>query len=135
MTPAELVAFLGTPSRDVFTSDLASRLGRRKDTHHGDVTYAEFPKGGISLVIDPSTELVTTVFVYAESKKKTGYAGDVPEGLSLDLSRDELRAKLGDPQESRDGLMSWDTWERGDYRLRAEYKKDGQRLKMFVLMG
>lgn len=131
----ELIDFLGAASRDVFTSELASRLGRRKDTHHGDVTYAEYPKGGVDLVIDPSVELVTTVFVYVPTKKRPAYAGPLPEALSLDLSREGIRAKLGDPQESRDGAMSWDTWERGDYRLRAEYKKDGQRLKMLVLMG
>ena len=124
--------FVGANVDEVFNSGLASALGARKDQHHGDRSYAIYSRGGVELSIDPGLGLVNGVFVYPDRKRKPGFEGELPGGVTTSDSRAELLAKLGEPDDSLPGL--WDTWERGAYKLRAEYTSEGE-LKMLVLMS
>ncbi|GAB5547253.1 MAG: hypothetical protein SangKO_070130 [Sandaracinaceae bacterium] len=124
--------FLGASTNHVFTSELASSLGPRKEQHHGDRSYAIYARGGVELSVDPALDIVKGVFIYPDRKRKPGFTGELPAGVTTSDTRDGLLAKLGEPDETL--ASRWDTWERAAYKLRAEYASDGN-LKMFVLMG
>lgn len=95
----------------------------------GGTTYVEAPNLGFSLVLsDEGT--VEAVHLYSEGHQgNAAFRGQIPCGLSFDMSRVDVRNLLGQPDNfSEGGIESalgtyppWDSYRRADFELHVEY--------------
>jgi len=95
-----------------------------------DSYYYNFKSEGISLRFDNRDDELTTIFLYSEGTDRfRQYQGDLPSGLSFQLTRKEVESILGPPGKSGGGGGSygWDNYwaEYRSKRIRITY--DGNR--------
>jgi S1-C subfamily serine protease len=91
-----------------------------------DSYYYNFKSEGISLRFDNRDDELTTIFLYSEGADRfRQYQGDLPFGLSFQLTRKEVESILGPPEESGgDGVIDFWTSYRSK-RIGVTY--DGKR--------
>lgn len=71
------------------------------------------------------TLVVSTVFLFAEGvQKHRQYQGDLPHGLRFGMSRDQVRALLGEPQWTSP-VLPIDRWHYDGYRLAVNFDDSG----------
>jgi hypothetical protein len=76
-------------------------------TTFNDRTYYEFKGEGISLQFNKS-DVLTTIFAYTDKADGFGpYAGKLPYGITLQLTRREVESKLGPPERSGGGTINY----------------------------
>ena len=147
MDAQQLVALFGCPAGDPRLEVVLTRLGVTDTPKlpRGEFTaYLEIQKEGISLVFRDEASLkdedkplgrgpLVFVGVHFYSAGHDGYAeftGDLPHGLALADSREDLIRKLGESEwkRERDGRVRNERWIFPDYRLAATYSRDGSSL-------
>ncbi|MBZ2190601.1 hypothetical protein K8B33_15980 [Alcanivorax sp. JB21] len=95
----------------------------------GDEAYVEIPEAGLSIVLYENGKIQA---VHLHSDGHGGYQARVdglPEGLAFDMSRKQVRAKLGEPLENSEGVMlpvlgqkpAWDAFGMQGYVMHVEY--------------
>ena len=78
-----------------------------KITSFNDRTYYEFKGEGISLQFNKS-DVLTTIFAYTEKADGFAqYAGRLPYGITLQLTRRQVESKLGPPERSGGGTINY----------------------------
>jgi hypothetical protein len=106
-----------------------------------DQSYVSFPDLGISLVL-PDDEVVSAVHLYSDQHDGfSGYAGELPNGLSFGMTKDEVRATFGDPDQSgpaRDihpfGMSpAWDSFVSDGRRIHVEYQLEGSGIRLVTI--
>ena len=95
-----------------------------------DSYYYNFKSEGISLRFDGRDDELTTIFLYSEGADRFHqYKGDLPSGLSWQVTRKEVESILGPPDKfgGGGGVYDWDNYwtEYRSKRIRIEY--DGNR--------
>lgn len=89
---------------------------------------------GIEIHSEETEDRITAVYLYAEGTD--GYRqfkGVLPERLSFDLSRQQVRDLMKvKPGFSDDGKEPYDTWDRDDYRVVVSYDAKGKITSVYV---
>lgn len=67
--------------------------------------------------------ILYSILMLLKHPKKPTYAGDLPERIGRDSSRDQLRSIFGSPTES-DEDMGWDAWATSGVRTTVTYASD-----------
>lgn len=107
-----------------------------------DQSYIGAPDYGISVVL-PDHETVAAVHLFAgTTSEMSRYPYELPEGLTFDMSRKEIRGLLGEPEQQGEestvpvlGRMPpWDIFARGGHRIHVEYDWGENRLRLVTLM-
>jgi len=113
---AALSSMLGKSINNAQVKVWLSELGACTEAlvdRFGDSYYYNFKSEGISLRFDNQDDELTTVFLYSEGADRfRQYQGDLPFGLSFQLTRKEIESILGAPDESGgDGVIDyWTTY-------------------------
>lgn len=100
------------------------------DPEYGLDRYIEFPDRGLAIVIDWN-DVCSCVQLFGANKEPSyqQYAGPLPEGLTFNSSRCDVREALGVPVESRDGgvgkselhILPWDWFNYRGQKVHFEY--------------
>lgn len=97
----------------------------------GGTTYVEALDCGLSFVL-ADDGIVKAVHLYAEGHQgSSGFRGRIPCGLRFNMSREEVRELLGQPDSHSDGGIEtflgayppWDSFRRAYFELHVEYTK------------
>lgn len=100
------------------------------DPEYGLDRYIEFPDRGFAIVIDWN-DVCSCVQLFGADKDPSyqQYAGPLPEGLTFNSSRIDVREALGAPVESRDSdsrifelqILPWDWFDYLGQKVHFEY--------------
>lgn len=107
----------------------------------GDESYLQLPLLGISMVL-PDGETISAVHLHASGHE--GYSefqGELPAGIVFAMSREEARARLGNPAQCGDGgpvlllgpRPAWDAFIVDGQRLHLEYAEDNQSVRLITI--
>lgn len=107
----------------------------------GDESYLQLPLLGISVVL-PDRETISVVHLHASGHE--GYSefqGELPAGIVFAISREEARARLGNPAQCGDGgrvpllgpRPAWDAYIVDGQRLHLEYAGDNQSIRLVTI--
>lgn len=101
---AALSSMLGKSVNNAQVKAWLSELGACTEglvDRFSDSYYYNFKSEGISLRFDNRDDELTTIFLYSEGADRfRQYQGDLPFGLSFQLTRKEIESILGPPDES-----------------------------------
>jgi hypothetical protein len=107
-----------------------------------DQSYVSLIAAGVSLVL-PDHVHVGVVQLHAEGHEGfAGYVGRIPGGITLTMSRDEIRRKLGLPKKSGEAKRvpilgqkpAWDSYAIGSMHLHVQYSMNGSRVQLVSLI-
>lgn len=149
MKPYELVSATSTDPRVqellVRHGIPPSRVKLKRGSHDIGI---EVPGGGFDLVftlveaipsmvrgdLSEGALVLSAVFLYpAATGKHAGFRQGLPEGLTAEMTRDDVSALLG-PPDSVSPVFPNDRWDRGDGRsLIVDFSEDGQRMTLVTL--
>jgi hypothetical protein len=109
---AALSSMLGKSINNQQVKTWLSELGACTEAlidRFNDSYYYNFKSEGISLRFDNRDDELTTIFLYSEGADRfRQYQGDLPFGLSFQLTRKEVESILGPPEESGgDGVIDF----------------------------
>lgn len=107
----------------------------------GDESYLQLPLLGISMVL-PDGETISAVHLHASGHE--GYSefqDELPAGIVFAMSREEARARLGNPAQCGDGgrvlllgpRPAWDAFIVDGQRLHLEYSEDNQSVRLITI--
>ncbi len=132
MNARDWLPLLGKTADHSALAAILTKLGARppKLRHGEDEAFVDLPTLGVVLVFEatPSGKramLLTSVQLYAglPNQDCSKFAGELPEGLRFEDTRDAVRKKLGRPDMQVDA-SGVDTWSRDDHELIIEYRID-----------
>jgi hypothetical protein len=113
------------------------------DPEFGLDRHVECPHLGLAILID-ERDIVTCVQFVNDGVMETyrRYAGDLPNGLSFDSTRSDVREALGVPTESREGgpaflgikRRPWDWFNHEGRKLHFEYQDGCGAVRMVSVM-
>jgi hypothetical protein len=107
----------------------------------GESPYINAKGAGISFALTQERR-IKTVFLYSQGFEGfSAYAGALPLGLTLNSSRAEVRAAMGDPAMSGEkggvGIMtldfSFDRFEKGEHYLNFRYLAGDKAIQLIVI--
>ncbi len=84
--------------------------------------YHRYEAYGLEFVEDASSGRVASIFLYPKAKKFAQYGGELPKKLAWSMSRDDIRALLGDPD--KENGSQEDQWLFGKFRFGVKFSKD-----------
>ena len=150
MNANEFIPLLGQTSEDAAVKKFlaSSGISKRPKLKSGDVTaYLVNEKAGMDVTFrderhlkvksreyDEGSLVVSNISLYGEgdsSYKK--FAGELPLGMTFDLGRKEVQAKLGKKPnwESKDPVSA--RWDFKGYCLFIDFEKNGKRMKNLAI--
>jgi hypothetical protein len=135
-----LGSYAGDPRLEAFLTTL--NVTARPKLPKGEFTaYLEMKQEGVSLIFRDEAYLkrekkplgrspLVLVGAHFYSEGHDGYAefkGDLPHGLTLSDSRNDIIRKMGESTQKRerDGVVRNEQWSLPDYRVGVTYSKDG----------
>jgi hypothetical protein len=106
-----------------------------------DRTYAVFQEHGISLVLLDHVSVKTVQLFSAGHEDMDGYGLPLPAGLGFEMSRADVRARLGQPAEQGQRQYFSDLGEKGGWdaylidriRIHLAYVPDESRIELVSL--
>jgi len=112
LTPAtaSTLAMLGKNVQSVEVKTWLEKVGASPEIDKfDDCYYYSFKATGVSLSFDKATDVLTSIFLYSEGADEfRQYQGDLPFGLSFQMTRKEIESALGRPDESGgDGVINF----------------------------
>jgi hypothetical protein len=111
---------LNDPTAQKVFAKIPGRSKRVKDGDQYDHTYRDYGLG----LVEQLDSRVSTVFLYAKDRSIAEYQGEMPEGLTMKMTYDEVLAKLtpklGEPDKEWEFMLQWD---RGLYRLSVNFER------------
>lgn len=123
-TAAELTRLIGQQMKDPKAQGVLTQIpGRGKREKNDDDIYHTYRDGGLEVVEDADSGRVATMFLHAKSRSFKEYSGELPESIGFGMTRQEVRAALGEP-DKENGTRE-DQWDRGPYRLGVKYAAQG----------
>ena len=133
MNADDFLPYLGKTDDSDDIKQLLAGLGVKKHPKlkKGDLdVYVELPKQGLVLIFELPEEGKTSLLALNDVQFYAGvpgqdfstFAGQLPRGLAFGDSRDDVRRKLGPPDDS-DEEMGWDSWDAPDHSLMIEYRR------------
>ena len=112
-----------------------------KVTVSGGCNYLSARDAGISFALSKKLK-VEQIFLYADQVEKfKQYAGDLPGGLSFDMSRAEVRKVLGEPSSSEEaggvGIManefSFDHYQSDTHYIRLHFTDKDAQIRLITI--
>jgi hypothetical protein len=67
-----------------------------------------------------------------DEKGRAPWRGDLPFGLTPQSTQEDVRARLGQPEETND-TFNWDLWQVDGYTLIVEFTEDRSRLSLVTV--
>jgi hypothetical protein len=138
-----LFSLLGMDLDDVARSAFVLSLNEQPVTEKiEDRFYMKMPASGLAFVASLERR-VMAIQLHAEGYQQyTGFAGDLPEGVSFSNSRGSLQNRLGKPFASGGGnviqffgkALAWDRFDRSDYSLHVQYGDNLAAINLVTLM-
>ncbi len=106
--------------------------------HFAALTILEYPARGLVLYVDARSR-IATIFLYGP-KYGAGqqYNGCLPRDLVFTLSREEVAARLGQPQVTGYASLGgppWDRYDSANVCLHIEYSPDARSIALMTLMS
>jgi hypothetical protein len=120
---------LGKNFGDIVLSEVFAPFQASKPEMIETEGYVEMPEAGLSLVLLEDM-MIDTVHLYSDGYDSySGYAQQLPEGIDFNMSRDQVRSKIGIPSMHSEGIKvpilgekpAWDLFLRSKYKLHVEY--------------
>ena len=134
-----LIELLGLAETSPSFAEAAARLGLVPDRDE-DRTDWESPTLGISLVATDS--IIDTVFLCGGDDTYARYTGELPDGLSFDSTRLDIRAALGQPDKEGGPMQvcegvenaGWDRYHAGSFFLHFTYAETTGTVELITLL-
>jgi hypothetical protein len=107
-----------------------------------DETYYNFPQNGISFLTNGKQSIITIQLFSGEKDEYLMYQGELPHDLAFNLSRNEVRQRLGDPKSHGGGDLipalglspHWDSYRMKNHVLHIEYTEKNMSIALISLM-
>lgn len=141
LTLLSLVPFLGREITDLELQDTLTPLGAKAPFEPEEVLeshYLELEDAGLSFIFNREDEVrgklpspvrngaLVLEHVRAFGGSEKGYArfaGELPEGITFDMSRDAIIDRLGKPDWSSPAFPV-DRWHKSDHRMTVNFQKE-----------
>jgi hypothetical protein len=129
LTAKNLTDMIGQPlkSSQALLSKLPGPEKRQKRTSSISHTYKSY---GLSFTEKIDSGKISTIFLYPKSRTSSAYAGEIPHKLGFDMTRDQVRKVMGEPDE--EPLDNEDQWDKGKYRFGVKFDDDAK-IEFFYL--
>lgn len=122
---------MGGQFRDPEVQQLLARYDAAPEVEDedGQIAWLSRPSG-LELHADSASGRITTVYAYGDAKLFRPFTGELPGGLPITATREQVRAHFGAPDKSG---SSHDFWQRDGYNVSVQYVPSGA-IKLLALM-
>jgi hypothetical protein len=128
-----LLAAVGKPTHAPQVEQLVAAYGLQMD-QDGRSLYLESERHGLALLCEDG--FVHTIFLYAGAKDDfERYRGALPDGLSFDATKSEIRSRFGTPEQSAKPRADtdWDRFECPPWYLHFTYRPNSDRIALLTV--
>lgn len=127
-----ITSFLNLKEDDVLSNEIFRDVGVGIRKDYEDHYHIIFEENGLEMMFDNKTTLLKTIFIKDTNAMSDDLCKFIPLGLSFKLTKEDIRAKLGDPyKQGKPGTRSvlgeappWDLYKKQNYSINIQYKND-----------